>query len=147
MEDLLGNPIIIAIIIGMVSSFFGKKKENSKTEDPRRKEAKSTDKGQMQQRYADTKKSAAKAKQVDSKRPVSTRTKQNAAKLDGIAKPTEQTASELIIRDSRLVKEPSSTVKYIKPELKKDGDSLLSGLIWAEVLGPPRARKPHKSRR
>lgn len=31
--------------------------------------------------------------------------------------------------------------------LTGDPDALRSGLVWAEVLGPPRARQPHSTRR
>lgn len=36
---------------------------------------------------------------------------------------------------------------YAVHPLTGDRDALRSGLVWAEVLGPPRARQPHSTRR
>ncbi|MEK4514528.1 hypothetical protein NSS64_04590 [Paenibacillus sp. FSL H8-0122] len=36
---------------------------------------------------------------------------------------------------------------YAAHPLTGDPDALRSGLVWAEVLGPPRARQPHSTRR
>ena len=36
---------------------------------------------------------------------------------------------------------------WVRPSLTGDPDALRSGLVWAEVLGPPRARQPHSTRR
>ncbi|WP_405115988.1 hypothetical protein MHH28_14370 [Paenibacillus sp. FSL K6-1217] len=36
---------------------------------------------------------------------------------------------------------------FARHPLTGDRDALRSGLVWAEVLGPPRARQPHSTRR
>ncbi|MEK3901592.1 hypothetical protein [Paenibacillus sp. FSL R7-0179] len=41
----------------------------------------------------------------------------------------------------------SASPAFARHPLTGDPDTLRSGLVWAEVLGPPRARQPHSTRR
>lgn len=78
---------------------------------------------------------------------------------DGIEARTERMRQELEMRQaafdgigsndagrSKKVKNPVAP-STVPSNFSGNRDELRNGLIWAEILGPPRSRKPHSSRR
>lgn len=64
------------------------------------------------------------------------------AAFDGMAAAVPSAGSEAGGEDG----DAASSAYAVHP-LTGDRDALRSGLMWAEILGPPRARQPHSTRR
>lgn len=140
MEILLDNPIVLIILIGFISSLFKKIKGNAsdgqKTRParpvsmPANLERNHTPGGSgtgtqtnIQQLYQDTKQRGVKVPDE----PVSRSAR---GRRLGETNPQLETQSS----ERRLDFEP-------------DSNSLVEGIIWSEVLGPPRSKKPYSSGR
>ncbi|WP_221565653.1 hypothetical protein [Alkalihalobacillus sp. TS-13] len=56
----------------------------------------------------------------------------------------EHNTREYMPRESRLLQpKPKPKPKLSKSQVLPNPDNVAQGVIWAEVLGPPRSRKPH----
>ncbi|MBP2111825.1 hypothetical protein [Paenibacillus silagei] len=64
------------------------------------------------------------------------------AAFDGMAAAVPSAGSDAGGEDA-----DAASPAYAVHPLTGDPDTLRSGLVWAEVLGPPRARQPHSTRR
>ncbi|MGG1697334.1 hypothetical protein [Bacillus zhangzhouensis] len=159
MDILFENPLLIAIIIGIISAIFGKigKQEENEQKNQQNKPA--------PQRKPMPQKQQTKQKSPD---PVA------ADQLDdfgdvhdhgGMKKKTSQslqdrytdTLAEMEERKSELSREfqslerqltrPKSASAEVKPKIieKLNQDTVVQGMILGEVFGEPRAKKPHRT--
>ena len=139
MKTLLENPIILVILIGIISSFFKKVKtaqqesrENGKPNplkvppvkvEPvrRNKKQQRNSEGQGEQHYPQRKPANNQNERNNSLEQRSTAIKNNQKSV-----PVKKVIEEV------------NTVQI-------DTERLVDGIIWSEVLGPPRSKKPHRS--
>ncbi|WP_147532403.1 hypothetical protein [Bacillus marasmi] len=162
MEFFFDNPFILVILIGIISSLFKKNKEaqqekqkgnkpkpvrteeapapvrknrpsraqqQNPSKSPRSKQPRQTSRERdlarenqtdvMDQRYA--------ALKIHQEEPYHTNSAMESA-------PTQE--RNLIYRDDEQNKQRTLNV---------DSNALVDGLIWSEVLGPPRAKKAHRA--
>lgn len=160
--DLLGNPVLIFIVIGIISSLFNKAKGNGQ-EQQKRRPVRPVGKPEVMKMPAETKH---KPKPVP--RPASPRSVQQApvqaksttVQVNDMQKVYQERKQQAETADSRqrtassgrltantdsgrLRKAEASTEPSF--QFEPDQDRLIEGLIWAEVLGKPRSKKPYQT--
>ncbi|CAM3812219.1 hypothetical protein [Mesobacillus zeae] len=144
MEELLDNPIIIAIVIGFISTIYSKFKQAGQDQPPARKEEKVPQVNKVER----AEHSAKKQKNVN--RTGNLNPRATATRAD-ISRNIEEKMRVSEQRSRIMAAEPKVSVKEssYKPQLefKSDSDSLVNGLIWSEVLGPPRSKSPRRTHR
>lgn len=163
--ELIGNPFVIFVLIGILSSLFNKAKGNSKDNQQRRPVRPVSKPAEMQ--------GPAKAQREPRRapRPVQTRpvqpepvnTETRAAAPSSIQKEYQEKKRQAekveskprTVDRGRLSSEAAPAVSRFSDakaepvlDFQPDQERLIEGLIWAEVLGQPRAKKPyHPGRR
>lgn len=141
-EFILSNPLVIAGLIFVLSSLFGKKK-----------------KGKQQRRQKENPASAASVpvpsiEQTETKPEAKERMKEA---IDTIETRYHSVKSEM----SELGNEIGSAADEIQAGIQTDSknsqnertkanpvinkDNVVQGIIWSEILGSPRSKKPHAS--
>ena len=154
MEFLLENPFILIALIAFISSFFKKKKEE--------KPVKQTPRSVQQEQRAQAERTSAdsalaetlkeeyrqqeeKAKRIEEEyRQRKQQAEESMKALQNQRRAAERKASKIANTASNTNaehrKEPSGAGSF---EFRKQ--SLADGIIWSEILGPPRSKNPHRS--
>lgn len=149
MDFFFENPIIMIILIGIISSFFKKTKNETK---PNPKQPKpfieslpkrvsevlqefelSPDESpkKLQTGYEEAK------KQADMK--IASLEEQQMKYMEKVEQ--LEIEKEKSLRNALKLDEQADTVNT----LAVDKEKLVDAIIWSEILGPPRAKKPHRS--
>lgn len=151
MRILIENPIILVVLLGIISSLFKRIKNDQPEEGKIRKrnpQHPGLPSGQHRKfQQADRSKPNKPVRQQNTRsRSVENTTDQ----IDPIFVNSNLHASEnnqmdylAVKQNTKEIHEPASTQK--KETLEIDQTKLIDGLIWSEVLGPPRAKKTHHS--
>ena len=155
MEALFDNPIILFILIGLISSIFNKVKGNgqdNQNQRPQRPVRPASPPVEMS-RPAETEPereprptfSERSTNALNDIQKVYLERKQHAEKAP--SEPRNSERGRLSIGNtsprSRLPLEKSEPAIDFKP----DRDNLIEGIIWSEILGKPRAKKPYSAGR
>ncbi|PLR93820.1 hypothetical protein [Bacillus sp. T33-2] len=137
MEVLFDNPIILAILIGLISMFFKNLKGNGQGKnrhrplhpvagrmagDPGTQES-SSETDRTAERNIEEIYRSKKAEYQELQQDISPASDNSPKKID--------------------LQRSAPTDSGLAIHLKPDSEKLVEGLIWAEVLGPPRSKKPH----
>ncbi|MFT9598904.1 hypothetical protein [Mesobacillus sp.] len=181
--ELFSNPIALFILIGVISSLFNKKKQDS--QQPQRRPVRPP--GPMQQpgparqprpaparrqpaearveprqeiekeqgpRYdtgRDTKRSRESAKHVPGETGVEIINDLQKVYLERKLQSEEQVNKERASKGRMSAGESSGRLNQKREEkepeiiIQPDRDTLVEGIIWAEVLGKPRAKRPYNA--
>lgn len=166
--ELFSNPIAIFILIGVISSLFNKAKENAKEQQQRRARPSNppvaesvSAPAEMRDRRKDTPRDSERTSKPV--KPAPARADREPGVLSEVQKvyqekkrqaersPSSQRKTDRGSRLSagettgRLMQEK----RYPEPEssFQPDRDRVVEGLIWAEVLSPPRSKKPYNPSR
>jgi hypothetical protein len=160
--DLLGNPVIIFIVIGILSSLFNKAKGNGQDQQNRRP-VRPAGKPVVMNVPAETKREPRPAPRPVQTRPapqISVKAEQRSSQVNDIQKVYEERKQQAVITDNRQRTGVSGRLSSdansgrlrraeVKPassfQFEPDQDRLIEGLIWAEVLGKPRSKKPYQT--
>lgn len=160
MKFLLDNPFILVILIGILSSFYRQLK-GSNSDDQKRKSAIPKQKpatlvGQnnpMRGPAKSHKPVRAQASQAPNRQKR--RDIEHTVMLEDLysdAKNTIQQSS--LLNQEHINRGAAPTAAHIddvepsnKKSLSINQERLIDGLIWSEVLGPPRAKRPHRAGR
>lgn len=160
--DLLGNPVLIFIVIGILSSLFNKAKGNGQDQQKRRP-ARPVGKPEVMNMPAETKYKPKPAPRPASPRPAQqtpVQAKPTAVQVNDVQKVYQERKQEAVTTESRqraassgrltantepgrLRRAEASTEPSF--QFEPDQDRLIEGLIWAEVLGKPRSKKPYQT--
>lgn len=146
MEFIFENPIAIIFIIGAIISFFKKMKENS---NPNSNQEKKTE----WKKAMDIPQTLNEDKRVETRTPREPREQQqnrnqlqqeyNKAKSKAeIDQPKAQAFQRIETNKKVVITEVDASV-----DLTPTKDTLIDGIVWSEILGPPRAYKSHSQRR
>jgi hypothetical protein len=160
--DLLGNPVIIFIVIGILSSLFNKAKGNGKDQQHRRP-VRPAGKPVVMNVPPETKREPRPAPRPVQTRParhMPVKAEQRTSQATDIQKVYEERKQQADITENRQRPAVSGRLSSDadsgrlrrtkeKPEysfqFEPDQDRLIEGLIWAEVLGKPRSKKPYQT--
>lgn len=146
MEFLFENPIILVIVIGIISSIF-KRLTGGRQEEGKPKQ---------QRPYSPS-------TQPINPLPVE---RPKTVKPVGAHKQASKPVNEILLEARKSVEQASREVQFERPKSTRDVSTrlqektrlttksethphkleetrLIDGFIWSEVLGPPRAKKPH----
>ncbi|MEC0280437.1 MULTISPECIES: hypothetical protein [Bacillus] len=136
MEDILTNPLVIAAIIGIISTIFGKvKKEEEKNNQNQKRKKPQT----MKPASVQNKQSA-----EETPAPIPNRLEQMRQEAEDRRKETERNLKGLE-RDLTAAKHKAVYTKQKLLQVNKD--TVVQGIVLGEVFGPPRAKKPHHTMR
>ncbi len=152
MDVLWENPIILVIIIGIISSYFKKMKskqpENGDKGMPNQRKVPPISVGPVARNKKRQRSENQRVQQQNAQiKPVNTRNDRN-NKLD------QRTNNRSLVENNRESsiyhshKESQANKVSVPGELNTlqiDQDRLIDGIIWSEVLGPPRSKRPHRS--
>jgi len=156
--ELIGNPFVIFVLIGILSSLFNKAKGNGKDHQQQRRPARPVHRPAKMEAPSEAQPEVRESRPVQARTPQPRQVKElkEAAPLSDIQKVYQEKRQQLEKIDSkprsergRLSSEGTkrSRLSAVKEEpildFQPDQDSLVQGLIWAEVLGQPRAKKPY----
>lgn len=148
MEFIFENPIALIFIIGAIISFFKKMKENSNPNPnqekiPEWKKVMDIPQTLNEGRRVETRPSREPRQQSSQLAKEYYEVKSNAE----INQPTENPRKDSAFQR----KEPSKKVVNAEVDgsidLSPSKDTLIDGIVWAEILGPPRAYKSHSQRK
>lgn len=133
---LVSNPIIAVVIIGIISSLFGKRKTEKSGGEPKRKKIPEVIKETLGEYFPEEEKTSPPRTVQERKVPSEMEVKlQQAREISG-QKIAEVRRSPVFYQDS--IDDSQSPI--YKPDLKFDRQKLVDGIIMAEVLGPPKSR-------
>lgn len=152
MEFLFENPFILILLIGLISSLF--KKGKGEEQQPRQRppkpfvetipipESKIPQKSEKVETEKRTKESVKTIQSdfLDAK-------KQAEAKMAALREQQlkyEHQAERL--KEENELKQPTPTETAVKKSYRVEEKNLADAIIWAEILGPPRAKNPHRAR-
>ncbi len=151
MEILFENPLIIIILIGVISSLFKNRNKNERQESPAKRvetrKPKSTQNGSdVFQEMKEIFREASHTYQEEIK-PVRRLPEQHLPKITEVkVEPVEVQPS--ISEDIARGQSGSQIPQLGQPKgLKVDESKLAEAVIWSEILGPPRAKKPYMHNR
>ncbi|MEC1664265.1 hypothetical protein [Bacillus halotolerans] len=136
MEDILTNPLVIAAIIGIISTIFGKVKKEEEKNNQNQKRKKPQ---KMKPASVQNKQSA-----EETPAPIPNRLEQMRQEAEDRRKETERNLKGLE-RDLTAAKHKSVYTKQKLLQVNKD--TVVQGIVLGEVFGPPRAKKPHYTMR
>lgn len=149
MEFLFENPFILVILIGIISSFFKKSKNEPK---PNTKQPKSFVES-IPKRIQDVLEEFEKS-QADPARTLQTdyleAKKQAEAKINQLQEQQKKYMEK--VEELETEKQRKRHVAaHVENEIGTnnsftlDKEKLVDAIIWSEILGPPRSKKPHRS--
>lgn len=145
-EFFFDNPFIFIILIAALSSLFKKKKksaENQRTAYP--------SKGNQQTKPVSPFEEVKEIfKEVTRSFSEDTMTPDRRAEKPVIQQKTEEIYQQTALREQVTPeeKQPLPTQEKTRSkELEMDQQKLVDAIIWSEVLGPPRAKKPYMKSR
>lgn len=141
MRFLLENPLILVILIGVISSFF-KKSTEAQPDKKKKSPAKPIQKQDTPFPVGKNRPvRAQKLNPLPPLRPVSNEQIRNEQTEEVLYKGNAKQSASAHEHARRKHREETIAKKTINT----DPQTLIDGLIWSEVLGPPRAKKPHRS--
>jgi hypothetical protein len=148
LEFIFENPIAIIFIIGAIISFFKKMKENSNP-------------NPTQEKIPELKKvmnipqTLNEGRRVEKKSPREPR--QNSSQLardyyevksnSEINQPKDTTRKDSAFQRKELNHKVVNAEAEAGIDLLPTKDTLIDGIVWAEILGPPRAYKSHSHKK
>lgn len=172
LSKLFDNPIIIAILLGVISTVFGKLKgsneENQKKTKPKKHAPKQKDKNAQSTLQQATKSNERKISGRSVQERTSSRSRSPKAVSKDLATDIEQRQrfdqsmaslheqQQMIGTKLEQIKSVANQTESDMKDLELNGKikkshslhlnqkSLVEGVILAEILGPPRAKRPHK---
>ncbi|AND41556.1 MULTISPECIES: hypothetical protein [Cytobacillus] len=154
MEFLLENPFILIALIAFISSFFKKKKEE--------KPVKQTPRSVQQEQRAQAERTSADSALAETLKEEYRQQEEKAKRIEEEYRQRKQQAEESMKalqnqrraaerKASKIAKTASNTNAEHRKEPSGAGSfefrkqSLADGIIWSEILGPPRSKNPHRS--
>ncbi|MBU8770392.1 hypothetical protein [Cytobacillus oceanisediminis] len=154
MEFLLENPFILIALIAFISSFFKKKKEE--------KPVKQTPRSVQQEQRAQAERTSADSVLAETLKEEYRQQEEKAKRIEEEYRQRKQQAEESMKalqnqrraaerKASKIAKTASNTNAEHRKEPSGAGSfefrkqSLADGIIWSEILGPPRSKNPHRS--
>jgi TolA-binding protein len=168
LEFLLENPFILIALIAFISSFFKKKKEEKPVKQTPRSvqqeqraqaERTSADSALAETLKEEYRQQEEKAKRIEEEYRQQ---EEKAKKMEEEYRQRKQQAEESMKalqnqrraaerKASKIAKTASNTNAEHRKEPSGAGSfefrkqSLADGIIWSEILGPPRSKNPHRS--
>lgn len=140
--------LLLLIIIGIISSVFGKGKGNK--QGPNRKPLTRNTFEEMKTLFQDKSPEPVKTEFKEIKQTIPENVEKRYVKTqqeinDNDQPVRRQSYQERIEKLDRKVKEPVANEGQEEPLFTKDPDAkvLINGIIWSEILGEPRSKKSH----
>ncbi|MCM3705205.1 MULTISPECIES: hypothetical protein [Cytobacillus] len=152
MEFLFENPFILIAVIAFISSLFKKKKEERpvkqapRVQQENRTEAERTsaDPALAEVLEEEKRKLAEKSRRIEQEyRQRKQQAEQSMKALQSQQRAAERKASAISRTAANTKAYPVEASGAGKYEPQKQ--SLVDGIIWSEILGPPRSKNPHRS--
>jgi hypothetical protein len=157
LEFLFENPFLVIVLIAFISSFFRKKKDNPDTQG---RTPTQTGGGQNKrppspiEEARDIFKEFSRSLQEQQEKPMPRKTMdkqfQSGRKMETSQKAEQPAASdmnalEILPVRNEMKRPPIGLEPKAMPnkELKVQEEQLIDAIIWSEILGPPRAKKPY----
>ncbi|TKC19957.1 hypothetical protein [Robertmurraya kyonggiensis] len=147
MDFLLDNPLIIAILVGIISSIFKKRKNETK---PTKKKSKNFWETVQLPNFDSSsevkplqKVEVYREEHVQVDRTLQEDYLEAQRKADLLKRDAVDIKQNIRLNEVKLNPEPSTHQE--KNDFQVDSNKLADAVIWSEILGPPRARKPHRS--
>ncbi|WP_416653905.1 hypothetical protein [Bacillus amyloliquefaciens] len=137
MHEILTNPLVIAAVIGIISAIFGKKNKDEKRPPGTRPENRAK-KQEHKQPHKEHKPEAEEMPAVSEENPFEKKRREAEKRLAE----TEQMFNGL---EHQLTSVRARNATLKKPALKIKKETAVQGIIFSEILGPPRAKKPHRT--
>ncbi|MBM4762337.1 hypothetical protein [Bacillus sp. B15-48] len=161
MEFLFENPILLILLIGLLSSLFKKPKAEEKQEQRRRKPPARPEQRQPEKRVPRETMYERRTQQPhnDAAKGPEVETKENQTVYDTLSelqKKFEERQQERVNKEAEQITLNSTNEQGMRAannaqigslQLKPDADRLIEGIAWAQILGQPRAKDPHRTRR
>lgn len=155
MDFLFENPFLIVIILGILSSMFKKPKNDKNMEESETKPYDETSPIPMPEIF----KQFGFEEQADRKKPVSQdvsseellksdyqeKAKAKIAELKERDRNRKQVESRPVQAEELKINRPSNLSEE-KRTVSIGQERLKEAIVWAEILGPPRSKKPHRYR-
>lgn len=148
MDFLLDNPLIIAILVGIISSIFKKRKNETK---PTKKKSKNFWETVQLPNFDSSPEvkplQKAEVYREETVQPVRTiqedylEAQRKADLLKRDAMDIEQN-----VKSNEAKRSYEASASQAKNDFEVDSNKLADAIIWSEILGPPRARRPHRSK-
>jgi DNA mismatch repair ATPase MutL len=145
LEVIFDNWIVLVFIIGAITSFLKKLKESNPEKSPKQPEWKKMIPNQ--ESYPEVTRS--------SSNPIAPQKRKIAQEYYEIKETYEDSTTKEKSTNARKNSERRENAKknVVKSEIEQHLDlsprkeNVIEGVVWAEILGPPRAFKPHSARR
>jgi hypothetical protein len=160
LEFLFENPFLVIVLIAVISSFFRKKKDNPNTQGRTPTQAGGGQNKRLSspiEEARDIFKEFSRSLQEQQSKPLPRKTMdkqfQSDRKMEESQKVEQPAASDVNAPETLPVRnemtrppiglelEPKTAPKK---ELKVQEEQLIDAIIWSEILGPPRTKKPYR---
>lgn len=154
MEILFENPLILIVLIGIISSLFKKAKgERPESPIPRPRQR------PHHRQSAEPERAAMETSVEEALKEERQRQAERESRIEQENRKRKQQAEESMRalqnqrREAHSFRETASRPVELPAEGKKEHGGrftpekqvLIDGIIWSEILGPPRAKNPHRS--
>ncbi|MBG9654783.1 hypothetical protein ACFRCQ_00020 [Cytobacillus firmus] len=153
MEFLFENPFILIAVIAFISSFFKKRKEEkpvkqaprSVQQENRAQAESSADPALAEVLKEEKRKLTEKSRRIEEDyRQLKQQAEQSVKALQSQQRAAERKASA-ISRTAANSKTGYPVEASGAGKFEQQKQSLVDGIIWSEILGPPRSKNPHRS--
>lgn len=159
MEFILENPFILIVIFAIISSLFKTKKGNNQNQNSQTKqrEARTFQKQQTQSTTVEQRKAMSPLKRLEQMatemadrldKEYTEKRKLAESKLKGARDyipPTEEVKPLQVKVEQPVVIAAVEKPHAPQPSLSIEKQKVIDGVVWAEILGPPRALNPHRT--
>jgi gas vesicle protein len=139
-EFILSNPLVIAGLIFVLSSLFGKKKKGKQQRRQKENPAASVPVPSIEQTET---KPEAKERMKEAIDTIETRYHSVKSEMSELGNEIGSAADEIQAEIQTDSKNSQNERTKANPVINKD--NVVQGIIWSEILGSPRSKKPHAS--
>jgi DNA repair exonuclease SbcCD ATPase subunit len=139
-EFILSNPLVIAGLIFVLSSLFGKKKKGKQQRRQKENPAASVPVPSIEQTET---KPEAKERMKEAIDTIETRYHSVKSEMSELGNEIGSAADEIQAEIQTYSKNSQNGRTRANPVINKD--NVVQGIIWSEILGSPRSKKPHAS--
>lgn len=148
MEILFDNPFLFIILIAFISSFFkNKKKVDGDYKRPNKPVGEKQPSASPFDEVREMFKEVSRSLQNESKSPPSSSINQmyEEKKAQAQKKAIEEVGRIKVDQNIKKMQEQETEDRESKQELEINENKIVESVMWAEILGPPRAKSPYRS--
>ncbi|MCF7617750.1 hypothetical protein P9D51_11935 [Bacillus sonorensis] len=140
LDILFDNPIIMAVILGIISVIFNRLGKNDESDEAKHKK-------KPQRPKAEAPKKQAKPLESSGKAEVQAAAQKGTDMIKELERVKTSVERSMPAIERSIKRQIGHSPKPSQDMIELNQNTVLQGIVLSEVMGPPRSRKPHSTMR